>query len=615
METLEPSVQHGFELDGHKVERTERLASGAFGVVALTCASRSRLIEPYFQPELTWQQHQQGRTEPRHLLYCAGTGREMGLLHGRLLKDHVIFASQTWLRHLLPSLISERFDRDMVARGLALQTAYKVVLEAMLKLVADKVEVHYQQLRSSKLVSDELHEELKGIQEGVNNEQYVSWKRLLMLNFGCDWILSTILHDNVAEEVCQRIPAEFKDQCRLKVEHFTSPDWCNAAALSGPAVLNPERDAYLVRDFQFANGRGFHRLETTILRRPAFGSGRHATASVCVPGMVGSITVVNQHGLALALNLVRDVESQKRFAGLSGLLLMRVTAEKCRTSEEAVQYIQRSPRGYAWLYTLNDEQGQGCVLETLSSTPDRRRAKLPSLAFRETPANARTVARWSSDAKAELTPQEAQALTQATWPNRLKESNPMLSDLVDWRKPLFRTAVSERDLRPTVKNRYFGPTSTENMPGVVLVTNMYMAPTLRVRMSHPVSVRMGISALGEYWRYQRLVNAVRENYGRLTDESARSQVAEFLSPGKEPYYSNSLYNGRTVAGVGIQVAQKLSLDDFQRAEQKTYPLLEHAKGLPINGALSVINTKTKVIWTKSGFWGSAWYRLTLSLYF
>lgn len=110
---------------------------------------------------------------------------------------------------------------------------------------------------------------------------------------------------------------------------------------------------------------GLGRWTTSIVRRNP-GDGRFRTVSVGFPGLVGSLDIVNEKGLALSFNqlgISKGATNEPRF------IMIRRIAETCATFAEARQEILTAPRGMPFIITVSDAKARtGAVFEAERDT-------------------------------------------------------------------------------------------------------------------------------------------------------------------------------------------------------------------------------------------------------
>lgn len=131
---------------------------------------------------------------------------------------------------------------------------------------------------------------------------------------------------------------------------------CSTVTL--PSAAAPDGVARFGRNLDFPSFGVAHGQSVVVIVRP---TGRHAFAAVTWPGLVGVLSGMNEHGLALA-NM--EVSRQPRPPdAMPYALLYRTVLEECSTVEEAIALIEHEPRQTANNLMLMDASGDRALLE------------------------------------------------------------------------------------------------------------------------------------------------------------------------------------------------------------------------------------------------------------
>lgn len=142
---------------------------------------------------------------------------------------------------------------------------------------------------------------------------------------------------------------------------------CSTIAL--PADAAPDGVARLGRNLDFPGFGVADGQSIVVVVRPA---GRHAFAAVTWPGLIGVLSGMNEHGLAVA-NM--EVAREPRVAdAMPYPLLYRTVLEECRTVAEAIDLLGREPRQTANNLMLVDAAGDRAVVEIRPAGVAVRRA-------------------------------------------------------------------------------------------------------------------------------------------------------------------------------------------------------------------------------------------------
>jgi predicted choloylglycine hydrolase len=148
-------------------------------------------------------------------------------------------------------------------------------------------------------------------------------------------------------------------QCFLDLAPMTA---CSTVTL--PAEAAPDHVARFGRNLDFPSHGIADKLSAVLIYHPD--GGRYQFAAVGWPGLVGVLSGMNEHGLALA-NM--EVSRPARRAGaMPYMLLYRTVLERCRTVDEAIALLEKTPRQTANNLMLMDAAGNRAVVEI---TPER----------------------------------------------------------------------------------------------------------------------------------------------------------------------------------------------------------------------------------------------------
>ncbi|MGH7213573.1 MAG: C45 family autoproteolytic acyltransferase/hydrolase [Tepidisphaeraceae bacterium] len=142
-------------------------------------------------------------------------------------------------------------------------------------------------------------------------------------------------------------------QCFLDLSRLMA---CSTVTL--PAGAAPDGVARFGRNLDFPTLNIADKHSVVLVYHP---EDRYQFAVVGWPGMVGVLSGMNEHGLALA-NM--EVARSPRYpAGMPYTLLYRSVLERCRTVDEAVALLEKTPRQTANNLMLMDATGARAVIE------------------------------------------------------------------------------------------------------------------------------------------------------------------------------------------------------------------------------------------------------------
>ena len=142
-------------------------------------------------------------------------------------------------------------------------------------------------------------------------------------------------------------------QCFLDLTAMVA---CSTITLPGEA--SPDGVARFGRNLDFPSLDVADKYSTLFVYRP---QGRYAFASVAWPGMIGVLSGMNEHGLSIA-NM--EVNRPPRLPqAMPYTLLYRAVLEQCRTTEEAVALLEKTPRQTSNNLMIMDAAGNRAVAE------------------------------------------------------------------------------------------------------------------------------------------------------------------------------------------------------------------------------------------------------------
>jgi len=143
---------------------------------------------------------------------------------------------------------------------------------------------------------------------------------------------------------------------------------CSTVAL--PAAAAPDGIARFGRNMDYFTFGILDQRTYLLVYHPR---GRYAFASVAAaPGLIGVISGMNEHGLCLA---TMEVPRSLRLPhAMPSMLLYRTVLENCRTVDEAIAFLRKTPRQTAFNLMLMDASGERAVAEIAPSRVTVRHA-------------------------------------------------------------------------------------------------------------------------------------------------------------------------------------------------------------------------------------------------
>jgi hypothetical protein len=126
-----------------------------------------------------------------------------------------------------------------------------------------------------------------------------------------------------------------------------------------PPEASPDGVARFGRNLDFPSFDIADKASVVLVYKPQ--DGRYAFAAVAWPGMCGVLSGMNEHGLTLA-NM--EVTRTRRLpTAMPYVLLYRTLLERCRTVDEAIALLEKTPRQSANNLMLMDAAGDRAVAE------------------------------------------------------------------------------------------------------------------------------------------------------------------------------------------------------------------------------------------------------------
>ncbi len=522
---------------------------------------------------------------PKRAYYVEGTPFQMGYLMGRLAEPEIARMTGMYVDRVVRAMVREALygeRADFTGR-------HGPRWAAIHRLLIDTI---YEMIRSEHVLADvpvQVHEEIRGILAGCRSAARrehrmtpVTEEELWVLNAGLDCVLSRVYSGDLLQA---RLPG-------LRARDLRVPIACNAFALLNDAAPG---GALFGRDFMFPTGGIFQDVAALVVCNPR---AKTRTPSIpfvnmTAPGIAGSIAAMNLHGVASGVHVAVGANSDSARPGLNSLLLVRDAIEHGATAESAVTRMVNARRGVSWNYMIVDgghEIDRACVVEagaTVERIPflrypgPRIKALLPGAAhFREHPSGPQmrgAMVRWEDF---ELSPAFLERYNMPLWKR--------------FGKPLPEDAFSDTgyiDAAPGDRNCpgafYFAP--PRGRPGqVVLMTNHYVIPEMRLCTMHPWAQRLVRANVDDsQWRYDELnhrILGLLDREGAIGFEAARAAL-DFLAPsGDYPgYYPHN----------------PLSRDGAQKA---------------IFGSTTLFDLKRRMVESHYGYFADDWVRITLPRY-
>jgi hypothetical protein len=153
-------------------------------------------------------------------------------------------------------------------------------------------------------------------------------------------------------------------QCFLDLDSMAA---CSTLTL--PASASPDGVARFARNLDFPSLGVADKGSVVLVFHP---KDRYSFIAVTWPGLVGALSGMNEHGLTLASMEV--TRGRRPPTAMPYMLLYRTVLEQCRTVEEAVALLEKTPRQTANNLMLMDATGDRAVVEITPQNITVRRA-------------------------------------------------------------------------------------------------------------------------------------------------------------------------------------------------------------------------------------------------
>lgn len=556
----------------------------------------------------------------KNAYYVEGTHFEMGYLLGLMAEPEISQMCHEFNRRVIFEFVDIHFRTDVLA------TALGEFLESLLHRLSENIEPD---------IPAEYIQEMKGVLEGckkANPETRIDWQELWVLNVGVDALLSYVYTGNM--------PFRADAPYRPKPEQLAVPILCNGFSVSGPAV---EGNGHLLgRDFMFPTAGVFQDTACLIIQNPIDpGVGkRQPFVSQTAPGMIGSIAGMNLAGLGAGVDMAPAGNCDPSRPGLNSLLLVRHAVENGADCEHAVEIMEVAQRGVSWNYILaHYETQRACVVEAgrkvessefLDSVTERLDVRSGDPSYSDLPDEFSESLPDRSFVEAQMQSEFRKGLmvrwNDYAYPEEYLKFNERLFGIFD--KQYDPDAFAERGyIDSSWKDRncpygyYFAP-QREKDPNLVLVTNMFIIPEMRLYAMHPWTNLVSASQLDDLqWRYDELnYQLLSKLYptpgGPLTPlsvEEARDLI-DYLTPNPEKGKHPEYYNPPPEPASGF----------FRRVWDWILSKILGHEGAPaagadwrsiqIEGSVSLMDLKEKTIHSHYGYHGDGWVTIHLEEY-
>ncbi|CAN5649397.1 hypothetical protein BH09PLA1_BH09PLA1_37000 [soil metagenome] len=204
-----------------------------------------------------------------------------------------------------------------------------------------------------------LHEQIKLLEEKYLNPRLGDGSRKVLALAAASLFVTKISPAHMQEIRSLAEASNLDPRTALLAQCFldlTNSIACSTIAL--PASASPDGVPRLGRNLDFPSMDVLDKVSVVMVYRPA---GAFEFVAIGWPGLIGVVSGMNEHGLTLS-NM--EVPREPRFpSAMPYPLLYRTILERCRTVDEAIQFLEDTPRQSANNLTLMDGAGNRAVVE------------------------------------------------------------------------------------------------------------------------------------------------------------------------------------------------------------------------------------------------------------
>jgi hypothetical protein len=479
------------------------------------------------------------------------------------------------------------------------------------KLLINLTMPRYQKAYAFGALPEELVDEMRGIVDGAksaNSKTEVTWERVVTVNYGFDSLMAIFYTGHIKSEVkaVQAIPGLF-----TAAENDMITDWflnyqrrldqgliegstgvfCDAFGATGQALRDPSAAGFFARDFQLPTCHIFNDISIQIIQVPT-DQNRHAVINAGVPGLVGAISIMNEHGVSVGVDVLRSNACNSSMVGLGSALLIRHIADHAKTLAEAIELAANAVRGVAWLYPVCDGTGDCAVLEAARSQADvwdpmsfiRNKTIKPLLPDTS----------WFEQHSSNEYFRNGLYVRFANYsfPESVLDFNENLFDVANfpynasaWAATgaLFKNWTIEAESAKSVEMNYFPP-QREDFDEIVICSNSAVIPEFRMTQMSLFDKLLAVTQAAPQYRYDCLNNMLTESFGMIDFDEAVS-IITWLSPDRTPgYWEHNLVDPL----------------DPMTAE--------------IEGLISVVDLGKRIMMMKTGYWCDSFTTISLLEY-
>lgn len=342
---------------------------------------------------------------------------------------------------------------------------------------------------------------------------------------------------------------------------------------------------YFTRFLQFPSvGYLFYDIVYPVIRRPT--DGRYQSIGWLIPGMIGSYTLMNEHGVCTALNYFRTEAVSIEDSKLNMVIIMRMITDYAKNTKEGIKILRKNKRGSPYFITIYDGHDIA-VCEVYGSDADLKNPK-----GYITDPNVKKIVPCNCKLFKNSPPVKNNVIVRTPSfeidQKLFVDTDHQLFDYAGIYKPvkniksgsIFPSWESENIATPVIANNYYLiPISLPR--NLIVQTNNALTPVGRTLQMGPKSNSLSEHTEAISWRYSTLSNLVPNADGISVNGTLK--IPNYISPFVNPsYLSNAPFVN---AGIPLGL-------------------------VPIQCVITVYHPHKRVVYLKSGPWQNPWIKFS-----
>jgi hypothetical protein len=536
--------------------------------------------------------------EKKKAYYVEGNHYQMGYLMGRMAEPEISLMANDYVNEIVFDYINAELDADL----------QKKIGEFLFEIV----DLHCEKIKPD--IPQEYTDEIKGICCGckaANPNTKVEENRLFVLNVGTDALLSVIYSGKLPKfKLIKLLSAAWKLIHKLiwlkpatkltPSKYLRTPIMCNGFSVFGQAAGGSH---YMGRHLMFPNAGVFQDVASMIIYNSDVKS-EFPIVSVNAPGMVGSMTVMNDQGVACGVDMMPSGNCNPNRPGMNSMPLMRHCIMLGDSCDSAVDVIKNAQRGVSWLYVVADGiTDKSCIVEAGMSTNCLNPLKYPPFYLkwlRLLPSKRFLKKHSNVQLQNGLMVRESNYRFPTVF---ITKFNRRLWKFFKWIIRVFKCAnikiypdafdetgyINKHWKEKNCPYNYYFAPQRDKRDDVVVASNHFIIPQMRLCSMKPWTIFISQVNIDDIqWRYDELNNQIFTALkgGGIINFAKAQELISFLRPhpdGPCPEYYNP------------------------------YPKLP-LEQIDIRGCISVMDLKNKIMRSHYGYYADEWIQITLPNY-